>query len=260
MFKNNVEKIKYVIESINDGKDPESIAKDLGYKNYKSLDMFMRREGYIKERRSGNYYPKNGHGIILEEDSSSNTSIPLKVMQIIKLFKENKLNPKQIANEMGFESPREMAIYMKSKGYIWDSQRNNYISEKKIEIEDNKEEIDVDIFRTKEIEKESQIEAIENDFLKYIDIIKYLDSRKERLIEIIESSFEGEAGKLPRYVIKGLFITKSIHMSSKLDQMVRDFSEEKNVSQKDIFEVALIDFFKKYGYHKEIQTLLNSYD
>ena len=36
-------------------------------------------------------------------------------------------------------------------------------------------------------------------------------------------------------------------MSHDLDLLVRNFSKERNISQREIFEVALIEFFKKYG-------------
>ncbi len=45
-------------------------------------------------------------------------------------------------------------------------------------------------------------------------------------------------------------------MTNTLDQMVRDFSKEKNINQREIFEVALIEFFQKYGYAREVETLL----
>jgi hypothetical protein len=38
--------------------------------------------------------------------------------------------------------------------------------------------------------------------------------------------------------------------------MVKDFSGEKNISQRQIFELALLDFFKKYGYRSEVEQLL----
>jgi hypothetical protein len=45
-------------------------------------------------------------------------------------------------------------------------------------------------------------------------------------------------------------------MSNHLDQMIRDFSDEMNITQKEIFEIAMIDFLKKYGYHKEVNVML----
>ncbi|NLI90545.1 MAG: hypothetical protein GX366_09150 [Epulopiscium sp.] len=243
-FRNNEEKIQYVLSSIDTGKDTDSIAKDLGYKNYKSLDMFMRREGYVKEKRLGNYYPKNGRGIIPFETDSHRASVTAKTVEIIQRFTSGEMTPKRIAHESGFESAKEMANYMKSKGFIWDSSRNNYVAE-------NGEEVETD-----KIEGKEELVGLGN----YIHLLAYLESRKEKIVELLEGDATGEAGILPRYVVPGIFITKSVHMSNQLDQMVRDFSADGNISQKDIFEVALIDFFKKYGYHKEIETMLSSID
>jgi hypothetical protein len=62
---------------------------------------------------------------------------------------------------------------------------------------------------------------------------------------------------IPRFTVPGVFSVKSVHMASGLDQLVRDFSQEKNISQRDIFEVALIEFFHKYGYEREVNALLS---
>ena len=94
-FRNKDEKIQYVLDSIDAGKDTETIAKDLGYKNYKSLDMFMRREGYLKENRLGNYYPKSGRGII-EGGDSHRASVTSKALEIIQRFTEGELDRKSV--------------------------------------------------------------------------------------------------------------------------------------------------------------------
>lgn len=41
-----------------------------------------------------------------------------------------------------------------------------------------------------------------------------------------------------------------------LDRIVKDFSEEMNISQKDIIEIALVDFLKKYGYESQVKEVL----
>jgi hypothetical protein len=64
------------------------------------------------------------------------------------------------------------------------------------------------------------------------------------------------SGQIPRFTLPGLFVTKSVHMTNALDKMVRDFSKEKNLNKREIFEVALIEFFQKYGYTREVETLL----
>ncbi|GAB4074295.1 hypothetical protein GCM10028778_17980 [Barrientosiimonas marina] len=67
----------------------------------------------------------------------------------------------------------------------------------------------------------------------------------------------GQGGEIPRYTIPGVGKTKTVQMIHSLDQMVTDFSREKNMSQRDIFEVALINFFKAYGYERQVEVLLN---
>ena len=70
-----------------------------------------------------------------------------------------------------------------------------------------------------------------------------------------ENKIESQ-GSIPRYAVPGIFVTKSVHMINHLDQLVRDFSKEKNISQRELFEVALVEFFQKYGYKDEIETLI----
>lgn len=38
--------------------------------------------------------------------------------------------------------------------------------------------------------------------------------------------------------------------------LTEEFSEQKNVSQRAIFEAALIEYFKKYGFSEETDILL----
>lgn len=243
-FSSKKEKIQYVLTSINEGKSTDEVAKELGYKNYKSLDMFMRREGYTKGKRLGNYVPKNGSNIIQIAPELHKASITTKALEVIQHFREGELSPRRIAHESGFETPKEMANYMKSKGFIWDPDRNNYVpqtGELEEEPENEKEEVEI---------------KGDADVTGYLNLLEYLDSRKEKIAELLEQDLEG--GSMPRYVVPGIFITKSVHMSNQIDQMVRDFSEDKNISQRDIFEVALIEFFKKYGYDKEVKIMLES--
>ena len=79
-------------------------------------------------------------------------------------------------------------------------------------------------------------------------------TNKEGLQSLLGASVA--SGQIPRFTLQGLFVTKSVHMTNTLDQMVRDFSKEKNINQREIFEVALIEFFQKYGYAREVETLL----
>ena len=46
-------------------------------------------------------------------------------------------------------------------------------------------------------------------------------------------------------------------MSDLLGRLLEDFSETKNLRQKEIVETALIEYFQKYGYKEEVKLLLN---
>lgn len=248
-FKSSLEKVKWIIKKIDSGEDVHSIANELGYRTYKSLDMFMRREGYFKNKRLGNYIARNGEGVVLDTEHSRSKTTSDKATQVIKYFKEKEFTPKRIAAELGFENIKDMANYMKSKGFAWDSDRKNYVAE---EQEETCEDLQEDTCEDAHLKLDEDM-----NLTKYLDILEYLNKRKKQLVELIESNAAKEANTIPRYVLPGICITKSLHITLKLDQTVKDFSAEKNISQKDIFEIALIDFFKRYGYKKTINTMLN---
>ena len=48
-------------------------------------------------------------------------------------------------------------------------------------------------------------------------------------------------------------------MSDSLQDMAVTFCNERNIKQRELFEVALIEFFKKYGYDYEVANLMQSY-
>ena len=91
----------------------------------------------------------------------------------------------------------------------------------------------------------------------YQQLLDYLLEKEALLRELLDGKSAEEAGgSLPHYAVPGIFVTKSVHMTNQLDQMVRDFSKENNISQRELFEVALVEFFQKYGYRQELEILL----
>ena len=47
-------------------------------------------------------------------------------------------------------------------------------------------------------------------------------------------------------------------MSDMVARLTAEFSQEKNVTQREIVEAALIEFLQKYGYKNEIDALLKN--
>lgn len=167
-----------------------------------------------------------------------------RVKQVIAMFEQG-MDAKVIAKKLGFADHRQMANYMKSKEYIWDSARLNYAplaESKPVSDEEDRPR------RTFERLSNGPIAKLPADFLKF------LEEHQDVLVELVSNY--ATVSQLPRYVIPGVYTTKSVYMNHGIDLLTREFSEERNISQKDIFEIALIDFFKKYGYQEQIKLLL----
>lgn len=240
-------RVSLILTRLNEGKSKNEIATELGYSNYKSLDMYMKRHGYTWDQRDKYYLPSKKN----ETNKSHNDFPKGRVEKILFLLKKG-IDTKDVAKQLNFDNHRGMATYMKSKGYIWDNAENTFVLY--IEPSGSSNTINLDIKAEYPLVQQTNANYDIN-LQKYITILELLDQNKHRLAEVFNVEIE-EPGKIPRYVIPGITITKSVHMVYGLDQLVRDFSKEKNISQREIFEVALIQFFKSYGYKKEIEALL----
>lgn len=109
-------------------KTRDEAAEELGYKNYKSLDMYMRRKNFRYDSESGQYVPKENRVDKLNRDPKSYA--PTKVVSIITAFEEANADPMLIAKQEGFKDHKEMAEYMANKSYEWNAYKNNYVKTK----------------------------------------------------------------------------------------------------------------------------------
>lgn len=257
------EKVKTTIRALTEGKSLEDIAVSMGYGNTKSLDIYMRRKNFRYNRAKENYEPveQEKDKNIIELPSSS------KVSQAIHLLGKEGADPKTVAKRLGFKDHIDLANFMKMNGYEYNSDIGNYIKKRGIiEPKDNLEDVgDAVVEETavsldeieSTISKSNDLQALlqNPDIKEYVSILEMLRKNKDKLVDFLIP--EVDNGKIPRFAIGGTFVTKSVHMSNLLDQMVREFSIEKNISQRDIFEVALIGFFRKYGYSMHVETLLS---
>lgn len=85
--------------------------------------------------------------------------------------------------------------------------------------------------------------------------MELLQSNKGRLVELLD--YESKT-TIPRYLVRGVMVTKSFYISIEVDGLLKDFSFSKGVPQKDIIHTALIEFFQRYGKNEEARSLLNS--
>ena len=250
----NEEKLDYIFNELAKGKDREGLAVELGYKNYKSMDIFVRRQGYTWDRNLQKY-------LLPEERNSGMYAYPAptvsgKVGVVIKLFSKGEADPREVAKVVGFKDHRELAVYMRAKGYCWDDAIGNYNREETEEVELEKDEVNSNAFDA-EVESTPREVPPKSYVGEYDELLKFLLNNENALKNLIQTAKkEPELGQIPRYAVPGIPVTKSIYMKNHLAQLVTDFSREKNVKQNDIVEAALIEYFKKYGYKKEVETLL----
>lgn len=245
---------EYILKCLMKGITREDLAVKLNHKNYRTLDMYMRRRGYFWDSEKQTYVKKTNSNINISYESPSSG----KTEKIISLFNAG-FEPLDIAKKVGMADHRAMAEYMKSKGYVWSPEKHNYIlfkgefsSEDPIQFKDNLENCDYN-------EYSSEIEDLPHDELQKLEtllpMLEMINKNKEKLAELLCTS---SSSTLPRYSIGGITITKSLCMSHSLSQLIKEFSKEKNISQREIFEISIIEFLKKYGYESEVDALFSS--
>lgn len=233
--------VNKVIALLEEGKDKEAIATELGYTNPASLDNYMRRRNFAWQPRDRKFVPAaekysgKGRNNLLQLKGVSKAAL------IISLFTEDGANPKDIAEQVGFTSHTEMATFMKRKKYEWDVNKSNYVKINKEEVESGSK-----------LNIES--EALEEILMEVLQGINELKGGKKKAKA--NDSVDIESSELPRYIIHGSCDTKALRMSSVLNNMIIAFSKEKRINQKEIVEIAMVDFFLKYGEAETMEEFL----
>ncbi|OLS02257.1 hypothetical protein [Tissierella creatinophila] len=239
-------KVRKIIEMLK-FQTRDEVSDELGYKNYKSLDMYMRRRNFRYDVEANQYVPQQNKANKLDRDPKSYA--PTKVVSIINAFDEENPDPRVISKQEGFKDHKEMAEYMTTKGYEWNAYKANYI--KTVGKIEEEETIDKEI--------ENTIPKLINsptDIDEYIPFIRFLYEKRDDIYQLLSGTKED--GKLPRYIVPGLVRTKAIYMSDMVAKLAAEFSKENNVTQRDVMEGALIEYLQKYGFKKEIETLLKN--
>ena len=234
------EREHYILQLLEEGWDKEEIVIELGYKNKKSLHSFMARRGYRWSEEKGTYVKKTG------ETRTGNEG---KADRVITLLKKG-MDIKEVASTLKFSDYREMGSYMEGKGYRWNSGVGNYVRDDTM----GKEEASGAEKTAPEGEGNGETTANSGEMVSHQEAVQWLAQNIDRLQQLLDADL-GPA-KIPRYMVGGFCITKSVHMSHKVDQLVKDFSEEKNITQREVYEVALIEFLRKYGFGEEVAALL----
>jgi hypothetical protein len=243
------EKVEYILQELGKGRSREDLAAEYDYSNYKSLDIYLRRRGFRYDSKKENYVPDlPEEEVVVPENANS------KVTLIITMFTIENADPKTIAENAGFEDHREMADYMQRQGYSWSTTQKNYRPAENKDVEEEEEQDDTGSESAEvlaEKEEMSQSSALQ----KFIPLLEKLQQKEEELFALVDGTSDGT---VPKYAVPGQSTTKSIYMSKSLAQFLEEFSDVKNLSQREIVEAALVQFLKQYGFKTEMETLLSS--
>lgn len=240
---NENDRLLYIKNCLAEGETREDIAQKLGYRNWKSLDIFMRRKGMKWDSRRQRYYSMDD-----EYDNPGNEHS--KIQAIISMFNNKDVDPKNVALQAGFRDHHDMAAYMKSNNYIWSHDISNYImnSARNGNIIEEK----VDNCDTAACQDFQDNCVGEMDISRYLPLLDLLFKNMEKFIDM----FSEAAPTIPRYAVAGSIRTKSFYMSDRGSKLISDYSRSKNVSQKEIVEAAIIEFLCKYSYKDEVSKIL----
>ncbi|RIJ69378.1 hypothetical protein [Rummeliibacillus sp. POC4] len=242
-------RVQEILQGLTKGETRDDLAEQFGHANYKTLDIYMRRKGFEWDSEHQNYRfattPKKTALVPTAnvEVATVDTSKAYRIVQLIE--QQEDLDLEKIAQLMKFDDYKQLAAYMKNHNFVWSQEVGNYVKDAKIEKKVDSEELSVLSTQTGE--------SFEG-FAQYEPLLKMLKKNEFKLLELLQPY--NVNGQIPRYTIKGgVAKTKTVQMVHSLDQMVVEFATEHNMTQRDLFEVALIDFFKKYGYEKQVEKL-----
>lgn len=241
------DRVREILQGLAKGKTRDELAEQFGHKNYRTLDIYMRRRNFIWDSQQQMYKLESDEPQVATVD----TSKAYRITQLIA--QQEELDLQRIAQLMNFEGYKALAAYMAANDYSWSAEQNNYVKVKKPSTKLIADESKISKESTEPTLPQLSIFLDENGG-EYLDLLKMLKANELRLLQILQPY--GAGGQIPRYTIPGVAKTKTVQMIHSLDQMVTDFAKEKNMTQRDVFEVALIDFFKRYGYERQVELLL----
>ena len=234
-------KVKMILDMMR-YKTRDEVAEELSYKNWKSLDMYMRRKNFSYDSRAKEYKPVSTRVDKLSQDPKSYA--PSRVASVINAFDEEGTDPQLVAKQAGFKDYKEMAEYMKKKGYEWNAHHNNYLKVV------GKEEEPLEAVR------QAEDKELPDDVKEYLPFLRFLYEKRDDIYQLLTGVKED--GKIPRYALPGMVRTKAIYMSDTVAKLAAEFSREKNITQREVMEAALVEYLQKYGFKQEIEALLKN--
>ncbi len=215
--------------------DPRSIAGEMGFDDHREMAAYMEKSGLRWDPVQENYVEVGKQAAVAHENATEPETAPL----TSAASASRNTKRKKSAGGSDHDVVAESANSSGSGG----NDDDNVLS-----FSSNKGGKG-----SQEKKSSSLTGAAEGELINYLPLLQLLERNKERLLDLLMPASEGH---IPKYAVPGIPKTKSIYMSNKLARLVSEFSESKNLSQREIVEAAVIEYLRRYGFQSEIDFLL----
>lgn len=254
-YESEDQRVLDILAYLKAGMSREEIAGKYGHKDKQAIDQYMRRHQYKWGEFEGTYLKSPNHPEYSETDRHI---IPAKVQRILTEFRSVTADPRELARRLGLKDPREMGKYMSENGFVWSSDKHNYVrgihTEQEGQAHPSSPTQNMSVARALRAGPSVDAEP-PSDWVIFLPLLQHLYENQERLLGLLEQA-PLTTLTIPRYALSGGYLSKTVHMHVGLEELVRDFSQEKNIPQREVVEVALVQFFYRYGYEKRIEMLV----
>ncbi|MEK4244465.1 hypothetical protein MKZ20_03870 [Psychrobacillus sp. FSL K6-2684] len=238
-------KIKAVLAMLAEGKSQDEIVEHFGYANWKSVYLYFNRHGFRWDKEKETFAPYTKESETITSSVEDVHLVQTKAAKIVRQLSKKNTNIRQIAQQHRFEDVSAMGEYMKGHGYRWNHEENNY-------------EYDASLQPTPTATSQPKANFsgdIPTSLMEYEELLQFLLARQEQLRDLLEPT---STGTLPRYTFRGAKVTKTLGLPSSVPVLLKDFSDEFNITQRAIMEIALAEFFQKYGYEEQLMQVLQN--
>lgn len=248
-----IERVGLIMEGLAQGQTREEIAERIGYSTWKSLDIYMRRQGHVWDKLNGIYTIAMPE--VPAEENKATYEAGITPEEVVNIFKMGFSDAREVAKRAGFPGHKEMGTYMRSQGYIWSAEDLNYIKKRTTtsgvrptnnSIENN------EVPGRPTNHQETGVYSI--DLERYRNLLDFLEKSRNKLIKLLDSSTSSDQVRV--YNITGPAKTKSVFLSDSLSELMMTFCKHHNLSQRKGYEAALAEYLSKYGLEEEVEKLL----
>jgi hypothetical protein len=221
---NYYDKVNYILQALANQVSRDKIALELGYTNPKSLDIYMRRKGFLYERGMRNYIPIKTSNITESQTFNSDK----RLTTILTLFSQENADPRKIAELTGFESHIELAEYMKANKFSCNDSFGNY--SKEIDPISNQ------MYETSDFAHDS------NEFLHYLPLLRKLLENKDKLFNLLESQINSLA--LIELKNEDNMQPIQITINGELQSTINAYLKQNTITMNEFIELAIMNFLK----------------